>query len=649
MAYSQRRTQRLTIIAKDPSVKGDDGKILTAQVDIPAEDLALGPRGYRVQVIDYDASSGLLYVPLEYRVLEDGQYNDPFVAEDDDTLVGDPTFHAQNVYAIVMRILARFEFALGRRVRWSFGGHQLQVAPHAFADANAFYSKNDRALLFGYFPRLNAGTTNKATATVDTGESGSEESPPRSGLYKNMVFTCLSHDVVAHETTHALLDGLRERYTDQSSPEQAGFHEGFADVVALLSIFSLPTVVEQIIDGARWGVSALRTKSGRIPAKSLAPDRLKESLVFSLGKEMGQELIGRGNDLRHSIELSPEDLNPGAPHSENRYREPHLRGEVLVAAMMNAFLMIWSKRIASLGSEDIREKREVKPELANVADAMPAGGSESRDGYLDRGRVVEDGAAIADHLLTMSIRALDYCPPTDLEFCDFLSALLTADRELRPDDSKFGFRETLRKTFAEYGMNPTSKGTAEPGVWEPPDSHLVYDRTHLASLLTDEDEVFRFLWENRIALGLDKDAYTRVLSVRPSVRINAEDGFVLRETVAEYYQNLNVVASELKHLGIKKPTGMPDNLQITLYGGGALIFDEFGKVKFHIRNRILNPERQTRRLEYLWKYQWCYEQLNGQKILEKEAVPDLRFARMHRQSFGALGFGQGDFAHDEYF
>jgi hypothetical protein len=148
-----RRTQKLTIIAKDTTVKvGADRRILRAKVEIPAEELAPGPRGYRVQVIDYDSSSGLLYPPLEYRTLADGTYNDPFDDEPDVVLLGDPEFHAQNVYAIVMRVLARFEYALGRRVSWSFGGHQLQVAPHAFLEANAFYSKDDRSLLFGYFP-----------------------------------------------------------------------------------------------------------------------------------------------------------------------------------------------------------------------------------------------------------------------------------------------------------------------------------------------------------------------------------------------------------------------------------------------------------------------------------------------------------------
>src|SRR5215213_9062540 len=117
---TQRRMQELTIIAQDPNVMVD-GRILTAQVFVPAEELAAGPRGYRVQVIDYDSSTGSLYPPLEYRILE-GAYNDPFRDESDDILLNDPKFHAQNVYAIIMRTLARFESALGRRVGWGFYG-----------------------------------------------------------------------------------------------------------------------------------------------------------------------------------------------------------------------------------------------------------------------------------------------------------------------------------------------------------------------------------------------------------------------------------------------------------------------------------------------------------------------------------------------
>jgi len=629
-----RRTQELTIIAQDPSVKVD-GRILTAQVSVPAEELAPGPRGYRVQVIDYDSSTGVLYPPLEYRILEGGAYNDPFQDESDEILLNDPKFHAQNVYAIIMRTLARFESALGRRVGWSFIGHQLQVAPHAFSDANAFYSKDDRALLFGYFPKANGA-------------------PTKPGGRREMVFTCLSHDVIVHETTHALLDGLRRRYTDPSSPEQAAFHEGFADIVALLSIFSIPRVVEMVIDknfieNRPRGASKVANAPELIDVKSLTIDELRGSLLTGLAEQVGQEtaeaeeMTGvRKGALRRSVQLTPEEYVKRIPDFE----EPHRRGEVLVAAVMNAFLHVWVKRLGSLGSktpdggqakrEDARRTTPLRSKKAQTGangkgQGGPMGmlaGADEPSGYLNRARVVEEGAAVADYLLTMAIRALDYAPPTDLEFCDFLSAMLTADREIRPDDSKYHFRQTLRESFSAYRVEPTSKvSSPELGVWEPPECALRYDRVHLHSMLHDTDEMFRFIWENRKQLGLEDDAYTRVISVRPCVRTNPDDGFTLRETVAEYYQYLRLKAFEVKHLGIKTPRDMPREQEVVLYGGAALIFDEFGQLKFNVRNRLLNPIRQTRRLEYLWLFQ-------REQAFAADGYSEKRFAQLHRLRYG---------------
>jgi len=547
------RTRQLTIVAQDPSVRVN-GKILTTQVEIPAEEIAPGPRGYRIQVIDYDTSSGALYQPIHYPSLQRGSYVDPFarhVADkpDSDWILTEPRFHQQNVYAIVMKTLARFEFALGRRVSWGFRGHQIHIAPHAFADANAFYSKEDQALVFGYFRGMNG----------------------------ELVFSCLSHDVVAHETTHAILDGLRNRYTDPSSPEQAGFHEGFADVVALLSVFSLKDVVGTLLHPDFTKIKPT-LEANLIESDCLKLEKLQQSVLVGLAEQMGAEMLevrgDRADALRRSVNLPK--FKPGEIDEVEEFQEPHRRGEILVAAMLNAFLHVWRARI----------------------DKIERG---KCGGKLDLELVVEQGADAADHLLTMAIRALDYTPPTDLQFSDYLSALITADKELVPDDTKYGYRKILLNSFADYGVEPASINSLD-GSWEGCDAKLTYDRSHFESMMREPDEVFRFIWENREALKLHEQAYTKVISVRPCMRIGP-DGFALRETVAEYIQMMTIQALELQYFDppIGKPEGLEGNREVTIYGGGALIFDEYGRLKYHVNNRVENVGRQTPRLKYLWK------------------------------------------------
>src|SRR5665811_2328045 len=99
---------------------------------------------------------------------------------------------------------------------------------------------------------------------------------------------------------------------------------------------------------------------------------------------------------------------------------------------------------------------------------------------------------IRDSLLTMSIRAIDYCPPTDLLFSDFLSAMLTADYEMHPDDSRYEYRKALLEAFKALGFQPGSetKEAAEPGLWGGPGvKKLRYSRTHFESMQHDKDEI----------------------------------------------------------------------------------------------------------------------------------------------------------------
>jgi hypothetical protein len=90
-----------------------------------------------------------------------------------------------------------------------------------------------------------------------------------------------------------------------------------------------------------------------------------------------------------------------------------------------------------------------------------------------------------------------------------------------------------------------------------------------------------------------------VQSVRPSMRIGP-DGFMLRETVAEYIQILTLQANELqKVLQIIPQKRIDPQRRIRIFGGGALIFNEYGQLKYQIGNRLENREHQQVRLDYL--------------------------------------------------
>ncbi len=532
------RTRRIPVIAQDPQVRRED-RILTSTIPVPWEDLQPGPIGHRVCVIDYDASTGKMYKPT---VVDDEA---PFEPKSNEELLDDPGFHARNAYALVMRTLARFEYALGRRVSWGFDAHQLKVVPHAFEEMNAFYSREAESLVFGYYQAK-----------------------------EGVAFTCLSHDIVVHETSHALLDGLRTRFMAPSSPDQAAFHEGFGDIVALLSVFSLPGVLLTLLEQkpADGG-----SREGLVAKDSVSMESLMDSVLLGLAEEMGSASeSARAGALRRSVTIEPDV----GILDRLEYREAHNRGEILVAAMMRTFVAAWTERLKSLGTIE--------------------------DDYVDLGRVAEDGAAIAELLLTMSIRAIDYTPPIHIGFGDYLSALVTADSEIRPDDTRHRLRTRLLEWFGRYGIEPAS-GT-EDGTWLPPDRPIEHHGVHFQNLQTDPVEMFSLLWANRKALRLDPSAFTRVTSVRPSVRISPNDGMPLRETVAECIQYVKLQARDLKRIGLTPPVGMPPEKEVPLEGGSTLILDEYGRLKYDIHNRLPRKSEgeglaeAQERLQYLWDH-----------------------------------------------
>lgn len=527
-----RRTVPLTIVAQDPWVRWPGGQVLTATVPVPSVRAEPGPRTHRFHVVNYDPEAGRVRAPaLKYA---DKRLEDRFAGRLSKVELADPALHAQNMYAIAARTLERFESALGRRVPWGFGSHQLYLVPHAMREPNAYYSDHDNGLFFGYFD----------------------------GPKKERVFTALSHDIVAHETSHAILDGLRRGFIEPGLPDQAAFHEALADIVALLSVFAIRDVVEYALDSNR--------ASQRIPSDRLQRDALRESVLFSLAEQMGRAITGREQSLRNSIRLEP--VTGWADDPE--WDEPHDRGEILVAAVSRALLEIWHRRM--------------QPMISSSDD-------------VDRQRAAEEGAKAADHLLTMVIRAIDYTPPGEFEFADFLDALLTSDNEMAPDD-RYDYRGALIEAFGAYGIALPEERIVNLATAASP----LYDHFNYDALKSQPDEIFRFLWENAELFGLPTAYYTSVDDVQPSVRVGI-DGFIVREVVVTYSQEVETSAREMAAVArdnpgtgrLVLPAGLDAETPVQIRGCGMVIFDQFGRPKYHQRKALFDWERQSRRLNYL--------------------------------------------------
>ena len=349
-----------------------------------------------MEVVDHDPASGCFYAPVDlnnaYLLAADGLPPSE----------GNPKFHQQMVYAVAMRTINNFEIALGRKALWSPRMHgkkdydyvqKLRIYPHALrGSATLTTTRRKRRCFFGYFPATDA----------DLGEQ----------YPGGMVFTCLSHDIVAHETTHALLDGIHRNFIVPSNEDQLAFHEAFADIVALFQHFSMPGVLRHQIAKTRGD---MRTRN----------------LLGELAQQFGLATGMRGA-LRCYIGVEPD------PTAYRRETEPHARGALLVAAIFDAFLSIYETRTADL----LR--------LATSGTGVLPGGAISPDLV---GRLSEEAAKAAQHVLYMCIRALDYCPPVDLTFGDYLRALITADFDLVRDDS-YGYRVAFVEAFRRRGIYP---------------------------------------------------------------------------------------------------------------------------------------------------------------------------------------------------
>ena len=541
----------LRIYTVDPSASKLEGAIGT--INVPFEPLKAGPEGALFTVVGIDMAHRSANLDDQHVLIADGYPPSP----------SDPRFHHQMVYAICSNIYAAFRTALGRNLSWGFGDEvtpaKLALRPHFALEENAYYTNDGKSgsICFGYYQ--------------------APKQPTDRSLPGGYVFTCLSHDIVAHEVTHALLDGLRAHFCIPSGPDVAAFHEAFADLVAIFQHFSYREVV----------MVAIRRCKGAVNDAGLLRD-----LARQFGHTTGQK-----GPLRTAIESDP--AHPKQYDEEDLNEEAHKRGSILVSAVFEAFVKIFT----------LKAERAIR--LATHGSGVLPPGDISHD---LQSELAEKASRLASQFLTICIRAIDYCPPVGITFGDYLRALITADYDVVPDDP-WDYRSALIDAFWHRNIYPrgVTSLSEDALLWKGPTRPLeTVPRLNFADLKFDGDPAHaasvnelrrqacalgQYLTrdEHLGEFGLVKNSDPRlkgdrielpcIESIRTARRAGP-DGQIVFDLVAEITQVRHVAASDA-------------GPGFDYHGGCTVILDPKGDVRYLVSKAVTGRNKLERRRAFL--------------------------------------------------
>jgi len=557
-------TRPLWIYASDPASVGLRQPVL--KVDVPYEEVRPGPAGNLFQVEPDPLPASLLKL-LDW----DENRIKKFAAEPLDLehrlmlvqggllpTTGDPRFAGQMIYAVCQQVWRVFARALGRNPTWgpwlvrrrkANAPLQLLIKPFALEDANAFYDRNKGTLEFGYFQ---AWPTDSEYV-----------------LPEGLIFVALSRDVIAHEMTHALLDGMRAEFMRDTHPDVRAFHEAFADTVALLHNFSQQELVEQALE-----------ETGDLNADSL----------LGLGRQVGEATSGgAGGAMRRALG-SDERRDKPVPETrryvEDMPQEEHQRGSILVAAIFEAFLGAYEARAKSLF-------RLARAGGMNKSGVLPAELTHL---------LAKEVRKLASQFLNICIRAIDYCPPVDVRFGEYLRAMLTADYDVVPEDGH-GYRDKLIKAFRRRNIkiDHVQDLSQDSLRWGGPQKDMKPINGLRFRDLRFEDDSMRHASEEEIerrarALGKfitqDPDELWHFGLQKP----NAEYGPIVVQSIRLLYR---VDASGFgRNDLIAEVTQTRTKNHSEFVGGATLIIGADGKLRYTVRKRVDDMQRRKRELQY---------------------------------------------------
>ena len=543
---------KIPVFVQDPLVAMQNPTLGVQLIEVRLDtSLGDGPTSARIAVVDYNADTQKLLDPVKW-LEKHGWFYTPtgeplpdsphdltnekdllkYEAEYKDFIqnaLKNPYFHQVNVWTIVQRVLEFYEDsqALGRPVPWGFDGNRLLVIPHAGYGENAYYDQSTKSLQFFYF--------------------GDEAKPG---------YTCLSHDIIAHESGHAILDGIRPLYNENSSTETAAFHEFIGDLTAiLLALFN----------------SDIRHFVARKTKANLQEDKI----LSSIAEEFGQDVYARPYLRSASNKLTMED-----PDIKNSL-SAHKVSQVLTGAMFD--ILIGIARMHMNKNLPLSGQEVVEPETARTS------------------RKVTPLQAMwwaADRFRRVALQPLDLCPPCDIQFIDYAKAVIRNDILTNPVDAE-GYRTIMLQVFHDrkickckykYGQELPHDCEFQDAIYQPKQEFTYHDINRVSRSRT---AAYYFLNDNREVLRIPLHQDIVVCDLYDNGKLGALGERLPHQIVLEYIWKEELEFKDQTVRGMK--FDWLEGKKVTMYCGGTLVFDDRGNQLSWFRKpgvQLLDPDNE---------------------------------------------------------